>query len=118
MKRTALKEEEDMERRPSGYLGSEWVAEDLISRHEAKFDESVGLFFGFSTLVTVVISCGFYLLFYLVSPRLGQFLAFLIVRTGKSLFPAFFIKGRARQGNYNAPCSAGGKSGRAFWCQP
>ena len=100
-----------MERHPSGYLGSEWVAEDLISRHEAKFDESVGLFFGFSTLVTVVISCGFYLLFYLVSPRLGQFLAFLIVRTGKSLFPAFFR-------NYNALYSAGGKSGRAFWCQP
>ena len=57
LKGSAIKNQEDMERRPSGHLGSEWAAEDL-SRHEAKFDESVGLFFGFSALITAINSDG------------------------------------------------------------
>jgi len=121
LKGRAIKEEEGRERRPSGHLGSEWAAEDL-SRHEAKFDESVGLFFGFSTLAATVISCGLYLVLYLVSPRLGQFhmeaprlalylisglvavfmlalfLVFLTVRTGKGFFPAFLSRGGRDKG--------------------
>ena len=103
------------------HLGDEWQSEDL-SRHEGELDESIGLFFGFTTVSFVILSLFAFLVLYLISPRLAEFhpivppiiifvaivmvsvaailllLTSLTVVTGKNLFPSVLTKGGRDKG--------------------